>query len=67
MENAPQQHQEEEMQQDVEAVFFFFFLGQQLSPLLALRNEKAARENVRYSKFSKCVRSDFCLRDRWRC
>lgn len=32
-------------------MFFCFFLGQQLLPLLALWDEKAARENVRYSNF----------------
>lgn len=60
---------EEEMQQDVGAGCFVFFIipGQLPFPVSVLRDEKAVRENVRNSKFSKCVRSDFCLRDRWCC
>lgn len=64
MEEAPQHVCEEEMQQDVGLVFFS---GQLLLPVSALWDVKAARENVRNSKFSKCVRSDFCLGDRWCC
>lgn len=57
---------EVEKQQDV-GVVVVFFSDQLLLPVLPLWDVEAAVKNVHSSKFSKCVRSDFCLGDRWCC